>query len=51
LRQKISYYSKEEKIAGRAVGKQSLDVDAINGAAISSKVILKAGEKALAFEE
>jgi uncharacterized protein with FMN-binding domain len=36
-----------EQIADRVVQAQSLEVDAVSGATISSKVILKAGEKAL----
>jgi uncharacterized protein with FMN-binding domain len=42
---------KAEQIADDVVEAQSLNVDVISGATVSSKVILKAGEKALAFEE
>ncbi|MBN1798794.1 MAG: FMN-binding protein [Spirochaetales bacterium] len=42
---------KAERIADDIVKAQSLNVDVISGATVSSKVILKAGERALAFEE
>ena len=47
LEHKASYLAQAEKIAGAVCSKQSLEVDAITGATLTSDTVLKAIENAL----